>query len=326
MTNVFIYQDPHPAHQLLADVLKCKGVSNRREGLTKLPSIGRLMQASSLQEELEKLAPKIIITENLSTDLLAGAIYKNKHPKTKLIGIIADPKIYELKHAPLYDAIMTHWSLDKADLLMLGSDMMIDLVPHVFRDKTAKFFPPVFNLKKHLAVKAKFNKNLVFVGRLDEYKGVDLLYNFFVRQKHEWPNSVLYVAGKGKFESMFLNSVCPVLRYLGRTSDSLFMGDVAAFYLALARCEPSGVAIVEAMAQGVVPIVSKGVGYKELVCQVDPRLVVEDIKGAERIINHLFGNKREWEKLSKRCKVVAAGITEKNCVDMFKAALSKVYK
>lgn len=324
MTNVFIYQDPHPAHKLLADVFKCEGLQNTRTGLATIPSVGRLLQARSIQSKLEKLKPKIIVTENVSTDLLAGAMYKQKHPEVKLIGIVADPKIYELRGAPLFDKALTYRALDGADLLMVGSDFMRNLMPHMFKHKTHKFYPPIFELKKHLAKQAAFGKNFVFVGRLDDYKGVDILYNTFLRQKDSWNQTTLYVAGDGKYKSMFQNKYLSHVRYLGKTNNSLFMSEVASFYLAPARCEPSGVAVVEAMAQGLVPIVSEGVGYKELVEQVDPRLVVEDIDEAIDIIDKLFVNKKEWLRLSAKCKEVATQLTKENSIRMFKEALKTI--
>jgi glycosyltransferase involved in cell wall biosynthesis len=300
------------------------GVQNTRKGIGKIPSVGRVVQARSIQKELEKLKPKIILTENVSTDLLAGSMYKRRHPEVKLIGIVADPKVYELKNAPLFDKLLTYRALDRADLLMTVSNWMRDLMPHVFKYKTHIFYPEIANLRKHLAKKSEFSKNFVFVGRLDDYKGVDILYETFVRQRVLWRDSILYVAGDGKYKSMFRGGNLKNIKYLGKTRDSLFMADLGAFYLAPARCEPSGVAVSEAMAQGLVPIVSEGVGYKELVAKVDSRLVVDNIDDAISIINKLFNNKREWQRLSNKCKDVAKTLTRANSVRMFRDALDAI--
>lgn len=324
MSNVFIYQDPHPAHKQLADFLRCKYVKNNRKGLTKTPSVGRLLQARRVQSALKKLSPTIILTENVSTDLLAGALYKKKYKKTKLISIVADPKMYEFSNAPIWDKKLTLFSLRSADILLVGSEMMMQLLPEEVQHKARSWHPPIMDIKKHLALNAKFNKNFVFVGRLDDYKGLDILYSIFTQQQEIWPHTTLFIAGDGHYKSILADGYLKNIKYLGKTNDSLFMSKEAAFYLAPARCEPSGVAIAEAMAQGIVPIVSRGVGYKELVKKVDPKLVVNTPKEAIDIINRLFLDKHEWKRLSVKCKKTASQLTEENSIRMFEDAIKTV--
>jgi glycosyltransferase involved in cell wall biosynthesis len=99
------------------------------------------------------------------------------------------------------------------------------------------------------------------------------------------------------------------------------MSDVASVYVTAARFEPSGTAVIEAMAQGLVPIVTEGVGYKNFVKNVDPRLVVTREEDAIDIANKLITNKNLWAKLSLKCKDEVRQLSYKNSVKTFKSNL-----
>lgn len=323
MTNVFIYTTPHPAHKALAESLNCVDIPTDRTGIAKTPFIGRLLATSAIYGKIKKHNPKIILTESVSTDLLAGAYYKSKNPKVKLIGLVTDPKIKEMKGSPLFDQALTNWSLDKADLLFVGSQMMYDMMPAVFKYKTKIFHPGIENINKYLKKSAKHGPNFVFVGRLDDYKGTDLLPQLFSRFRTMYSGSMLYVAGDGPNKESFKNKIRNGIQYIGKTSNSLFMSEVASMYISAARFEPSGVAVIEAMAQGLVPIITEGVGYKEFVRPIDPRLVITREQDAVEIAHKLIKDKKFWTKLSLKCKDQVRHLTYKNSVKEFKSILKE---
>ena len=323
MSNVFIYTTPHSAHKALADSLNCKGIQTHRTGIAKTPMIGRLLATSGVYKEIKKHNPKIILTESVSTDLLAGAYYKSKNPTVKLIGLVTDPKIKEMKGAPLIDNAITMWALDKADLLFVGSQMMFDMMPPSFKYKTKIFYPGIEKIELYLKKKAKHGKNFVFIGRLDDHKGTDTLPRLFNCFKIKSPDSKLFIAGDGPNIDLFKNKIAKNIYYLGKTKNSLFMSDVASMYISPARFEPSGMAIAEAMAQGLVPIVTEGVGYKEFVKRVDHRLVVTRDDDAVDIAMKLIKNKPLWTELSLKCKAQVKHLTYKNSVKGFKTILKE---
>jgi len=323
MKSVFIYTTPHPAHQALADSIKCVGIQSNRTGIAKTPFVGRLLSASILYDKIKKENPSIILTESVSTDLLAGAYYKSKNPNVKLIGLVTDPKIKEMKGAPLVDNLVTTWALDKADLLFVGSQMMYDMMPGAYKYKTKIFHPGIEHIELYLKNNAEHGKNFVFVGRLDDHKGTDLLPQLFSRFKYVSPHSKLFIAGTGPNLELFKNKITNGIYYVGKTKDSLFMPTIASIYISAARFEPSGMAVVEAMAQGLVPIITEHVGYKEFVRNVDPRLIVTREEDAIDIAKKLINNKALWTKLSLKCKEQVRHLSYKNSIKEFKTNLKE---
>lgn len=322
MKNIFIYTGPHPAHDILADSINCEKIKTNRTGIKSIPFLGRILAAN----EATKKVPNdthILLTESISTDLLAGAMCKTMYPTLTLVSLLTDPKLFELKEAPLFDKLLTVWSLSKADILLVGSQMMYDLVPPAFKSKTHIFHPGIKDIKKHLALNAKHGRDFIFVGRLDDYKGTQRIPYLIKAFREPSHNSMIYVAGDGPNRKLLENKILDGIKYLGPTSDSFFMHDVASIYVSPAKFEPSGLAIVEAMAQGLVPIVTEGVGYKEFVRKVDPRLVVKNDMEAELIANTLIKNKSLWNTLSKKCKIAVKDLSYENSVKEFKSILDK---
>jgi glycosyltransferase involved in cell wall biosynthesis len=215
------------------------------------------------------------------------------------------------------------WSLDWADQLFVGSQMMYDLVPAPFKQKTQIFYPGIENINQYLKVSAKHGSNFAFVGRLDDYKGTDYLPWLFNRIKYSHPNTKLFVAGDGPNINLFKDKIADGIAYLGKTKNSLFMHKIAGIYIAPARYEPSGCAILEAMAQGLVPIVSYHVGYADIVKQIAPELVCYTEEDAVKIANKLLDKKALWKRYSVAGKKIAAKYSYKYMINTFKKSIPK---
>jgi len=323
MNKIFLCDNPHPAHALLAKSIDCKFVENKKEGLGILPGIGRVFQSRAIIDNIEKYEPDLILTENTSRDLLCATRYKMKHPKTKVVAILADPKIYEFSDAPKFDKRLTIQSLAGADVLLVVSDLVKSYIPPQFWYKVHKFYPAIMDLETRTTNCATFcNKGFVFVGRLDEYKGVDLLLKNWVEVVKGFDASAkLTIAGDGKLKGIFRNQRILGVNYIGQTNDSLWMHECGHMYLSFARFEPSGVAVAEAMSQGLVPILSEGVGFKELLPEELSFLVTHSNKDIEFALKKL-NDEEFWLKASNECIKIASKLTPENSVKEFKNALT----
>lgn len=114
---------------------------------------------------------------------------------------------------------------------------------------------------------------IVFAGRLDRTKGVDVLLRAMKRVHNKFPFAKLLIAGDGNFQRVLekltqdlqISDCVTFLGYVERNDmDSLF--ESAWIQVAPALWdEPFGNVILEAMMRGTVPIASDVGGYQELI-------------------------------------------------------------
>ncbi|OSM01561.1 putative glycosyltransferase [Magnetofaba australis IT-1] len=108
---------------------------------------------------------------------------------------------------------------------------------------------------------------ILYVGRLEPYKGVMLLLDAFEQLAAQWPNARLLVAGGGSLEAevQARAQTNPQLIALGRVQPhEVMMLMFSAHMLAMpSRIEPWGLVVNEAMAAGLPVIASECVGAVE---------------------------------------------------------------
>ena len=114
----------------------------------------------------------------------------------------------------------------------------------------------------------------------------------------------LYVIGNGE-----LNEVegMKVFGFIPHDERLLLLLSKCSVYIHPARFEAFGASVVEAMAAGLIPIVTEMTGAKDLVKQVDPSLIVPvDVDAiSKRILEVLSMSIDEKKSLSEKAKQVA---------------------
>ena len=124
---------------------------------------------------------------------------------------------------------------------------------------------------------------ILFLSRVDPKKGLDLLLDGFARVRAVLPDVVLVVAGNG--DDAFVAQLQERARRLGAQQDIIWPGflegNMKRAALAAARVfvlpsysENFGIAVVEAMADGLPVIVSDQVGIQQEIATADAGLVV----------------------------------------------------
>jgi len=136
-----------------------------------------------------------------------------------------------------------------------------------------------------------------------------------LRNKHELD---LYLVGTLSRELLWINSE-PNVIVTGRVPHPEKILAKCGVYANLARLEPAGINIIEAMAAGFAPIVTEQCGYKEAVRELSPRLVVRTV--ADTVIAYEFVL-RNQAKLSKKARKIAARFTKAKTIPLFKKAFS----
>jgi glycosyltransferase involved in cell wall biosynthesis len=166
------------------------------------------------------------------------------------------------------------------------------------------------------------------------YKGLDLMLQVFSELVQSGDD--LYFDVAGEWDQGYLNTfiaseeVRRRVRFVGKVKEPYSFFEGAVLYLHTARGEAWGLTVTEAMAAGVVPIVSEWTGSKECVARVSPKLVVElDQSAIVDRVKWFFGlGHHEKEALAAKCKEVANSYTEEKAVtkfnEIFTEALFKI--
>jgi glycosyltransferase involved in cell wall biosynthesis len=164
------------------------------------------------------------------------------------------------------------------------------------------------------------------------YKGLDLMLRAFQLARERIPRLHFTVVGEWSqsvIQKLLEESglACTdSVDFLGKRDDIESVLQGSSLYLHCGRGDAYGISVLEAMCAGVVPIVSEWTGSKEVVAQVDERLVVplrsEEI--AERILWYFGIRAEERRALSERCRDVVANYTEERAVQTFREAFAKM--
>jgi len=194
--------------------------------------------------------------------------------------------------------------LKDVDFVIATSSLMSQVVRGLGFDRQMVICYPIPELSDFFKIEPSLNsKKICFVGSYAYVKGVDLLPEIIARVRRKVKEAEVYVIGKGGMirESEGVRA----FGYIPHGKLLLLLSECSA-YLHPARFEAFGLSVVEAMAAGLIPVVTKMTGAKDLVEQVDPSLVVPlDVDAiSARIIKVLSMDVGEKEVLSRRAKKV----------------------
>lgn len=186
---------------------------------------------------------------------------------------------------------------------------------------------PYADVKRYAKVEVDLtSKRAAFLGAHTLHKGVDLLLEAFKIVKLEGEPLELFVLGEGPLRGWVLRQDVEGVNapgYVGKPEESFAK---ASIYVHPARYEPFGISVVEAMCAGLIPIVTRNVGAKEVVQKLSPRLIVEPNREeiAGRIIEVLRMPLDEKLRLSSRAKALAVEFSKERSVESFVKAFNEL--
>jgi len=314
MKSLFLYTTPHYSHKTLADKLEITdSLQTHRGGLCGIPLFGKMISSQIIQSKIKKFAPDVILTESLTHDLLAAYFYKRKHPKTKIIAIAADPKLYYLKDSFDIDQILTNASLQSVDWFLCSGRQMQDLLPENKKKSSTVFYPKLNYTPNDYMPKFSNKNDFYFVGSLVKSKGIQQLNNYFVNSNKE-----LIVYGDGPEKYKLHNQI----KFRGYNIAPHEMAlDECVFNISLALFEPFGLAAIEAMLFGFIPIVTKNCGNKEFVELVNKNLVINSPKEISSAQLEIIKDEQTFKDYSKKCKQIAADYIKQSMLSYEKCYL-----
>jgi glycosyltransferase involved in cell wall biosynthesis len=163
------------------------------------------------------------------------------------------------------------------------------------------------DFRRRLGIPDATNTVFLYLGRLEPFKGIQDLFDAYVRLRTQRKDVALMVAGSGSLE-MFVHDAAESLRsvhYLGHlTGEHVWQAYSAADVFVLpSRREPWGLVVNEAMAAGLPVIVTDSVGCADdLVRTGVTGLIVKAGDGASlysamlELADNPFGRKRMGEE------------------------------
>jgi len=216
--------------------------------------------------------------------------------------------------------------LKDVDLIFASSSLMSFTIEKVFGfHRKTVICHPVPNLSDFLKIEPSLKSNKIcFVGSHTHSKGVDLLPEIVTRVRRKIKEAKIYVIGKGKMIDE--SDGIKVFGYVPHGKRLLLLSECSV-YLHPARFEAFGSSVIEAMAAGLIPIVTEMTGAKDLVKKVDSSLIVPvdvDAIGA-KIVEVLSMDIEEKEALSRRAKQVAGEWSAKSKTTFLKGIAEALY-
>ena len=319
----FVYWDPHQAHRKWAESVNAKFYSFVPFNSKLIKSNGILLHLCAFIKALFFLPISdvyLIESPIMVTALLSRTIFSSK---IKVFAINSDPFLWVL---PEFSSLVKNVfkSLIKRVNGYLSTSEMMDKLA----EKTRKHHeivdlyvnPTYFKVNANLK-----SKNACFIGpHLNTKKGVDTLVNVFSKLPEQEKRNLYLV---GTIQDSVISEKIKDKKNIHVTKHVSDPGDYlkrCGLYLNLARFEPAGINILEAMAAGIPPIVSNMCGFSSVVRKVSSKLVVTS--NENKIVKTVLWLEKSKEKrsLGKKAKNIVHKFTEKHSVEDFKAKFNKL--
>ena len=316
MKILFLYNHPHPVHGAWAESIAAEFLQDRVS--FRIPGISRIVKSLITLMKIPK-ETDIILCES-SSQLISGSIWKRFNKNKKLACILSDPKWYYLQNKRVSRKIY-FWMLKQADVLIPTSPLMKSFIPKELQERASIVFPYV-NIKQYLNENQSQNAHtIIFAGRMGYEKGADKTLKAFQLIKKKIPDAKIYFIGFGELKEPLENKKIKDAIFTGWSDSPQEYYKLSSLYLSLARIDPAGIAPLEAMLSGVIPLVSRGVGNAYIVEKLDKKLIVKDEEGAAKKIISLWNNKETMQQFAKRGRDLAKRYGYERSIQEFLAAM-----
>jgi glycosyltransferase involved in cell wall biosynthesis len=238
--------------------------------------------------------------------------------KSKLIVINSDTFFNDLKRTTGLKKKYMLWLLKHVDGFISTSKMMKQMAEEYSSAPNEVVYP--FIDDRFFKIEADLKSNDVcYFGRFAPEKNVKLLP--FVQAYVK--GSKLKVVG-GELDGYFNKKHIQSYPW---TKEPEKIASTCGTYINLSSIEPFGANIVEAMAMGMIPVVSKYCGAKDFVEQVDKELVIDiDVNQAAKVIDDLNNNQKKKEVLATLSRLAVADLTKEKSIASFQKAFEVLSK
>lgn len=325
MKSVYLYNsnhrgfEGHPIHEAWAKSINAESILDRDE--MQVPYISRFIKSLFTSMKIPKDAD-LVLCEGAS-QIFSGYFWKRKNKDKKIVLIVSDPKWFYLKKTNFLLKKIYTKALKDFDLFISTSPLMKSLIPKELPGKVSMVFP--FFDNRFAEYKCDLSKkNIVFTGRVGWEKGVDILFKAYKKILKDFPESRLYILGFGNLMEQLKKENIENMIFTGWEHNPENYLKKSSVYMSLARIDPAGVAVLEAMSMGVVPVVSEGVGYNYVVKKISKELVVKNPDEASIIVKKLWNDRKLLDKYSKKAREISKDYNKEKSLRLFKKAISLI--
>lgn len=325
MKTCFIYWGPHDIHKTWAESLDAEFRSFVPGNSGIFKKNGILLHISAFlkgfflpKADLYLLESPMMVSSLLPRILLGG--------KPNIVAINSDPFFLSIRNFKgtvkrYFDYTITH-----IKALISTSEMMGNLAlayQHIPRN-IKNFTVPIFiDLRRYSKISPNTSEsNFCFIGPyLNKQKGVDILISMFEKLK---PDGKLYLVGTASSEIQRILHSTVNVEVTGFVKNPEHYLSGCKYYLNLARFEPAGANILEAMAAGFVPIVSRNCGVSDAVKKLSPALVVDPEKDDLTLKFNKLKRMLSDKNLSKKARAVARTYSREASLTAFRRSISAI--
>ncbi len=301
---------------------KAKGENKIDYQGVKIVSLGRSQWLKNAQfgswsffgqawQYIKKEKPDVLIGNNL----FAAFLVRFFPIKAKKIGIIHHlySGLFGIKKQNLSTRLIKLWEgfalpfLLKLDAIGTVNPLVVEILEKkgFSKSKTVVVANGV-DLSFYNFQEEKNLKEMVYLGRIAELKGVEDLIEVAAELRKSFPDVLLHLVGSGPKEEFIKNKV-KRLNLEGSVVFHGYLGEIekikvlnrAAFYVSASQLEGFGIPLVEAMAKGCVPIVSDIYAHRFIFQDRPVGFLAKDNKGMVEKISYLFNNEKARKDMAR---------------------------
>ena len=252
--------------------------------------------------------PKAVLVEGISPSAVIAPIIRSLSPKTRVVSLFAEDGLLKILQSPnSLKSKLLKLLLRKIDGVIAIGKMIADQVEQLFPNVKIFLMYPTLDEKRLEQLKSlSYNPgahSLIQIGGRDyKYKGVDLTLSLLKYLPEIEPGLELIILGHNPSELNIKTS--ERLKLPGKVDNVPEYLRLACLMVHPGRGDAFPVATLESMAAGVPVMVSELTGTKELLFEVDNRLVRKmDLKDLKEGLLWFFSlSKEEKIVLSQKCR------------------------
>jgi len=230
--------------------------------------------------ELRDWGAEVVHMHTPWTPMMVGQMWRKLRLPTVTTIHATLPEVQGTALIDRYIRRSARYFLTQSEAVVLPSAAPLPMLHLLLPDLKTVILPPAVDLapwRQTAGTRMNGALQVVFLGRLEPRKGVDLLLKAWPKVAEVLPNATLTIAGDGALQDQVRASVGRQVVYAGRPDDAAaraLMAKADIFVAPAPYGESYGLVLAEAMSAGAVPVAAANAGYASVLGDAHPDLLV----------------------------------------------------